>query len=483
MKKMHFALRTLTVLITTGFLAAFTASLTQPASAHRTSAKPEHKLTLKQVLSGNEIKRTANSGRGMPSVMGPFPDTENMTWLGQVVNRDMGVSRLIWTGATFLSDIWGWSSASDEYAIVGNNSGIAFVRVTDPTNPQFLGLLPTVNADTTRNWWWDIKTYGDYAYFVSEVPGTGVGIVDMKEIDALDEAPADGILNLEDMGGERYLGEGLVATHNISINEDSGFAYLTGVTKDLSIDPGFVNDGMVILDLADPLYPVEVGQINHETHDAHIINYSGPDSNYAGQEIAFVFLGTLGKVGIYDVTDKSNIVTISETSYAGASYTHQGWVSENQDFMIMGDEEDELFGLQDPRNRDLPDTARTFVWNIQDLANPSVVSTFDSPAASIDHNVFTRADSASGREFVYQANYTAGVRVTELHRGSGSGPSQYAWLEEVAHMDTEPRLVNNNLNFNYNIWAGPWGVFPFLDSGTIMASDGLNGLVLMELNL
>ena len=56
-------------------------------------------------------------------------------------------------------------------------------------------------------------------------------------------------------------------------------------------------------------------------------------------------------------------------------------------------------------------------------------------------------------------------------------------LEEVAHMDTEPRLVNNNLNFNYNIWAGPWGVFPFLDSGTIMASDGLNGLVLMELNL
>jgi len=483
MKKIHIASRTLTVLITTGFLAAFTASLTQPASAHRTSAKPEHKLTLKQVLTGNEVKRTANSGRGMPSIMGPFPDTENMDWLGQVVNRDMGVSRLIWTGATFLSDIWGWSSATDEYAIVGNNSGIAFVRVTDPTNPQFLGLLPTVKADTTRNWWWDIKTFGDYAYFVSEVDYNGVGIVDMREIDAMGEAPAGGILNLEDIGGARYPGGGLVAAHNISINEDSGFAYLTGVTKDGS-DSGFDNDGMVILDLnADPLDPVEVGQLNQETHDAHVINYTGPDSNYAGREIAFVFLGTVGKVGIYDVTDKANIVTISETPYAGASYTHQGWVSENQDFMIMGDEEDELFGLSDPKNENLPDTARTFVWNIQDLANPSVVDTFDSPAASIDHNVFTRVDSDSGREFVYQANYTAGIRVTELTREGTAGPDQIATLDEVAYMDTEPRLVNKHLNFNYNIWAGPWGVYPFLDSGTIMASDGLNGLVLMRLDL
>ena len=492
MKITLFTRPTVAMLIATIFLTAFAVSLTQSASAHRPSAQPEHTLSLKQVLEGEEVKRTANSGIGMPSILGPFEDTLNMKWLGQIVNRDLGASRLIWTGTAFLSDIWGWTSAGKkrgqgghEYAIVGHNSGIAFVRVTDPTQPVYLGTIPTINPDTQRNWWWDMKTYGNYVYFVSEVSNTGVGIFDLSVLDAMDSAPENGLLEVDN----RYLGNGLVAAHNISINEDTGFAYLTGVTKDE--DTGFEDGGMVILELkADPLSPVEVGQIPGDTHDAHIVTYNGPDTDYATKgkgkkstEIAFVFNGGDLKISIYDVTNKNDIKLISEKGYVGASYTHQGWVTEDQRFMIMGDEEDELFGLSDPQNSELPDTARTYVWNIQDLDNPHVVSTFDSPAASIDHNLFTRVDTATGREFVYQANYTAGIRVTELKRKGDVGPDQIAWLEEVAHMDTEPRIPNLNMNFNYNIWAGPWGVYPFLDSGTILASDGLNGLVLMKLEL
>jgi hypothetical protein len=37
------------------------------------------------------------------------------------------------------------------------------------------------------------------------------------------------------------------------------------------------------------------------------------------------------------------------------------------------------------------------------------------------------------------------------------------------------------MNHNINIFVGPWGVFPFLGSDTIAASDGLNGLILMRL--
>ena len=40
-----------------------------------------------------------------------------------------------------------------------------------------------------------------------------------------------------------------------------------------------------------------------------------------------------------------------------------------------------------------------------------------------------------------------------------------------------------NMNHNLNIFVGPWGVYPFFGSGTIAASDGLNGLILMELDL
>ena len=477
-------------LMITAVLAAFSASLIQPVSAHRPSAMPEKNQALKKILAGPEVKRMPNSGRGMPSIMGPFPDTLNMEWLGQVVNRDLGASRLIWSGATFLSDIWGWSSGEDDYAIVGHNSGIAFVRVTDPAKPVYLGTVPTVNTETQRNFWWDIKTNGAFAYFVSEVPGTGIGVVNMTEIDKMSGPAEDGLI--DENHYLRYYPEGYIAAHNISINEETGFAYLTGVTKDTSIDTSFVENGMIILNLkGDPMSPVEVGQIlGRDTHDAHVISYKGPDEDHNGKELAFVFNGEDLTVGIYDVTDlKEPIdvsadpfsITISETTYTGASFTHQGWVTEDRHFMVMGDEEDELFGLQDPRNSDLPDTARTYVWNIQDLDEPTIVSTFDSAAASIDHNVFTRVEG--GREFVYQANYTAGVRITELIREGTAGPYQIAKLQEVAHMDTEPRMPNHNLNYNINIWVGPWGVYPFFDKGTIIASDGLNGLVLMRLKL
>ncbi|MDH3241617.1 MAG: choice-of-anchor B family protein [Alphaproteobacteria bacterium] len=470
--------------------AALVAAAPQPASADSAATTPGHDPLLDEILAGPEVKRLPNSGRGMPSVMGPFRDTLNMEWLGQIPNRELGASRLIWTGAAFLSDIWGWVSpvTGDEYAIVGHNSGIAFVRVTDPRNPEFLGTIATVNTKTLDNWWWDIKTYNDHAYFVSEVHGTGVGVFELTKLDGMAAAPAGTLLDAD----ARYQGNGYVAAHNISINEDSGFAYLTGVTKDHEVDPGFVEEGMVILDLnGDPLAPTEAGQVNgRDTHDAQIVSYHGPDPDHAGKEIAFVFNGEDLTVGIYDVTDKQVIdvsldssITIAEADYAGASFTHQGWVTEDHRFLVAGDEEDELFGLQDPRNPYLPDSARTYVWNIQDLDNPTMVSSFDSPAASIDHNLFARTDPATGREFVYHANYTAGVRVTELTREGDAGTAQIARLAEIAHMDTEPRMSNNHINMGYNIWAGPWGVYPFLGSGTIMASDGLNGLVLMRLAL
>lgn len=469
--------------------AAILAGTAQQSAADRAET-PEHQPTMEDFLAQPEVKRLPDTGRGMPSVLGPFPETLNMEWLAQIPNRELGASRLIWTGATFLSDIWGWTSPASghEYAIVGHNSGMAFVRVTDPRNPEFLGTIPTVNTETLRNFWWDVKTYNGYAYFVSEVPGTGVGIVDLSRLDGLAAAPAGTLLEAD----ARYQGNGYVAAHNISINEDTGFAYLTGVTKDHAMDPGFIEEGMVILDLnGDPLAPTEAGQVlGRDTHDAQIVTYHGPDAEHAGKEIAFVFNGEDLTVGIYDLSVKQVInvstdgsITISETGYAGASFTHQGWLTEDHAFLLVGDEEDELFGLQDPRNPALPDTARSYVWNVQDLDSPTVVSHFDSPAASIDHNMFARTDAASGREFVYHANYTAGIRVTELTREGASGPAQIARLAEVAHMDTEPRLPNHHLNMNYNIWAGPWGVYPFLPSGTILASDGLNGLVLMRLAL
>ncbi len=418
---------------------------------------------------GLQLKRGRNTGKGMPSIRGPFPDTVGLEFLGQLTNEELGVSKLVFTGASFLSDIWGWTDPDngEEYAIVGTSSGVAFVRITDPRDPEYLGIVPTTNPNTLRNFWWDIKTHNGYAYWTTEVPNAGVAIFDLSRLNNLTEAPAGTPLSVD----ARYHGNGYVAAHNISINEESGFAYLTGVSKDGVTDPAFTDEGMVILDLTNPEAPVEAGQLlDRDTHDAQIVTYHGPDSRYTGREIAFVFNGEDLKVGIYDVSDKSNIVVISETTYKGASFTHQGWLTEDHANLLVGDEEDELFGLSDPRNPDLPDTARTYVWDISDLEDPGVIGTFDSPAASIDHNLFVKGDK------IYQAHYTAGIRVLDAKEVS-SGT-----LMEIAHMDTEPRLPNNHMNHNINIFVGPWGVYPFFDSGSIIASDGLNGLIIMRLS-
>jgi choice-of-anchor B domain-containing protein len=392
-----------------------------------------------------------------------------MEFLGQLTNAELGTTRLVFTGAAFLSDIWGWTSPNEpnhEYALVGTSSGVAFVRITDPANPEYLGIVPTTNPDTLRNFWWDIKTYANHAYWTTEVNNAGVAIFDLTRLDGLGAVPA-GTTLAEDA---HYTGGGYIAAHNISINEDTGFAYLTGVNKDANVDPGFTNGGVVILDLSAPLAPVEVGQIlDIDSHDAQIVIYEGPDATHQGKKIAVVFNGGDLEVGIYDVTNKANIQELSTTTYAGASFTHQGWLTEDHQYLLVGDEEDELFGISDPKNPDLPDTARTYIWDVRDLDDPTVIGTFDSPAASIDHNMFVKGDK------VYQAHYTAGIRVLDLSDVANGN------LSEVAHMDTEPRLPNNHMNHNINIWVGPWGVFPFFDSGTIIASDGLNGLILMRL--
>ena len=477
-----------------GLLMAAQAPAARAAEPH---AVPEGLGSLGHAGSGLEVKRVTATGQGLASIEGPFENSLNMEYLGQLTNAELGASPLASTGATYLSDIWGWTSPRrpyHEYAIVGHNSGVAFARITDPRNPVFLGHIPTIDPDTQLNFWWDMKVFRDHVYFVSEVLGNGVGIFDLGRLDAMEGPPPDGTLAAD----ARYTDQGLLAAHNISINEETGFAYLSGAVKDAAADPGFRPEGMVILDLGgEPLAPQEVGQVlGRDTHDAQVVCYRGPDQDHRVggkrcREIAFVFNGSDRTLGIYNVSRKRVIdvsedtsITLSETTYAGASFTSQGWLTDDHAFLVMGDEADEILSLMDPLDPDLPATARTYVWNLQDLDAPMMASRFDSPAASIDHNLYVRTDLASGREFVYQANYTAGIRVTELQRFGAPGAGQIAELAEVAHMDTERRLRAEIMTLNFNIFEGTWGVYPFFPrSDSIIASDGLNGLVIMRLDL
>ena len=59
-------------------------------------------------------------------------------------------------GPNNANDIWGWvdSFNNDAYALVGLETGTAFVRITDPVNPLVIGYLGT---HSSASLWRDIK--------------------------------------------------------------------------------------------------------------------------------------------------------------------------------------------------------------------------------------------------------------------------------------------------------------------------------------
>jgi hypothetical protein len=94
----------------------------------------------------------------------------------------------------------------------------------------------------------------------------------------------------------------------------------------------------------------------------------------------------------------------------------------------------------------------------------------------LDHNFQVVGDK------LYIASYTSGTRVLQIHRDVSSND---VVLEEVATMDTEPRLPGKILNIKQeekfgSAFLGQWGIFVFENSGTIIASDINNGLIVMR---
>lgn len=328
------------------------------------------------------------------------------------------------------NDVWGYTSPSGrEYAIIGLTEGTGFVDLSDPYRPIVIADIPDARSE-----WSDMAVYGEYAYNVNENRDEGeLQIIDLTDID-------NGTVTLvgSAVGGLR-------SAHNIYVNPDSGHAYPCG-TND---HPGFM-----AFDLSDPANPIPVGVWNdHYVHDLYVVNYDAcpiaPPDPRAGQPCEIAFAAAASAVYIVDVTTKSNMTTISTLTYPTVAYCHQCWLSEDRRYLFFNDELDELYGT-------VPST-RTYVADVQDLANPSLAHTYDHPGCWTDHNLIVQGDR------VFNAHYAAGLRVLDA-----ADPLN---LAEVAYFDTHP-------GDNAQGFEGVWGVYVF-PSGIILASDRERGLFVL----
>ena len=338
-------------------------------------------------------------------------------------------------GGNFGNDIWGWSDAQtgQEYALMGMDNGTAFVDVSDPENPVFLGRLPT---QAEESFWRDIKIYRDHAYIVADNAGAhGMQVFDLTRLrgqSAADTFAADVVYT------------DFEHAHNLAINEETGFAYAVGTDT--------CEGGLHIIDIGTPGNPrFRACHDSAPTHDTQCVVYRGPDAEHLDREICVS--SNEDHLEVVDVTDKSAPLILSSTTYQMLGFVHQGWLTEDHRFFLLGDEVDELeFAVR----------TRTHVFDVSDLDAPVYLYPHESDTRATDHNLYVLGNR------VFQANYSSGLRVLEL------GDLADRELQEIAFFDTFPQSDAVGIE-------GAWSVYPYLPSGTIIVSDISNGLFVLSM--
>ena len=336
--------------------------------------------------------------------------------------------------------VWGWADPATgrKIGIMGLNNGTGFVDVTVPGCPKLLGKLPTGSGNSATR---DVKNFKNYALVVAESANHGLQIFDMSKLGK--EASTTPL-----QASAVYKGTTAAPIsngHDVLANEESGFVYVVGARS--------CGGGLHMIDFKDPLKPVFAGcgPSNGYVHDALCVMYKGPDTARKGKEICFAAQGEDSSFTVLDVTNKSAPTTIARVPYPNGAYSHQGWLTEDQAYFVFDDELDEMRR---------GNKTRTFIFDVRDLSKPSLLGTYDAATAAVDHNQVIKGN------FVYQANYSVGLRILTLKDVS------MGKLSEVAFFDTLP--AHDNATFQ-----GAWTPYPFFD-GIVLVGNTDGGFFVLR---
>jgi len=266
--------------------------------------------------------------------------------------------------------------------------------------------------------WRDLKVWNNHAYIVNET-GNGMKIIDMSNL--------PGLITVSDVYQFTCPTFPFSKAHDIYIDEN-GFGYIMGA----NIGVG----GAIIVDLnTNPKIPFKVGVYNDfYIHDGMVRG----DTLWAG-------CVNDGFMAVIDVSDKTNPITMV-THVTPNSFTHNVWPSDDGQTVYTTDEKSNAFIAS---------------YDVSDLANINELDRIQSSPGEnvIPHNVFVVGD------YLVTSYYRDGVVIHDA-----SNPSN---IVEVGHYDTSPFYSGGGFN-------GCWGVYPYLPSGLIIASDIENGLFVFD---
>jgi choice-of-anchor B domain-containing protein len=334
------------------------------------------------------------------------------------------------------SSMWYWTDTRDsnEYILYCRSNGVAFVNVTDPSNPRYLGNLPSSNGVSSS--WCDVRTYKNYAYIGKDSVSHGIQIFNLNRL--------QGVTTTQTFTADARF-TGLTNSHTLQINQATGFLYVSGANT--------CSKGLSIYDIKTPLTLTLAACYSREvySHESIVVNYAGPDTRYTGREIAFNYTGQGKRFQILDVTDKSNIVVLSSVTHPGASFIHQGFATSDYKHMIVNDETISTAGGS-------PD----FVYNIEKLdAARYVGKDVGTRGTFVNHNGYT----VGNRHF--QASYRGGLRILDTTNAAAAS------LPEVGYFDVDPSSDASG-------YSGSWMALPYLKNGVVAVQSIGVGLFLVR---
>ncbi|MBX2893325.1 MAG: choice-of-anchor B family protein [Saprospiraceae bacterium] len=310
-----------------------------------------------------------------------------------------------------LANVWGYAGNGHEFALVGAKNGLSIVDVTNPANPVELKQIPGPSSS-----WREIKTYQHYAYVVTEGAGGGVLIVNLSNLPDTTNIPY-----------KTYTGNGAISglstVHALHVDETQGFLYLYG--------SNLFGGRPIVLNLnPDPYNPTYAGYFNSNFSGNHNYVHDG----YVDNNIMFAGHIFGGFFSVVNMTNKTN-PTLITTQQTPGLFTHNTWRSGNT-----------LFTTDEVNNSFLA------AYDISDFGNITLLDKIQSNPGSnsVVHNTHIIDD------YAVTSWYKDGFTIVDVSRPDN--------LVQVGNYDTWPNGAGPG-------FEGCWGVYPYLPSGNILATN------------
>lgn len=338
---------------------------------------------------------------------------------------------------------WGYVAPNgDRYGLMGTAAGILVVDLRTPTEPRVVDEVegPT-NTPYPGIYWREMRTFGHYAYIVSEQTNVrgGILILDLSGLPTSvrfvkSVTPRDGRLN----------------AHTVDIDPATGLLYLqryTNLPAPTSVptahqDPedalgGSPTDGSVeIYDLADPENPAYLTTFNQNIYVHDMTARNG---------FCYLAEGTHNSYSIWNVADPVHPALVIRWSVAPGHFAHNIWPSPDGRHVVTTEE--------------LPEGLPAQIWRLNGAAPPAPISRFQQGSAT-PHNAIWQGNR------IFFSHYTEGVVVADV-----TDPAQPL---PASRFDTSPDAGPSLL--------GCWGVYPFPDGRTVIGSDITQGFHLLRLD-